>query len=673
MTEQMEGQVGLFDPDTWSGKTCPEHSVPTAGKTSRPSSRKSSASSNRTLPMCLCLIGADGARPGVSTPTWELGALLGEFTMHSFGEQPSMLMAECSFPELPSGVSVSRLSQILEDSAHPKYSLSAKACEGILRRAERRGKELPLELKKALEAQAGGTLLPEPKEAIKEQTSRILPPKRGKTVRCESCGEVFSSTDEINGLSPAECPRCGEEYRLRTVGNAEESEETAGGTGGGVEGAIGTISFQERGGKPGGGKGILIQRDHVGALSALSNQSVLAYGIDQQGGKGGANYTEDVCTPILSDSHGTPHAVAYGIGCDVYNQEVTGEVAASLTAASGGTNTSGPKVIAAGFSFGQSAKARSIGFEEEVSPTLRGGEGGNQKPCVICFNDQGGSVMGVSEDVTGALRAEEHGHQPIVYNGANITSEITHANPKTGDPCPTLSTDARNFVLCAGKEMHVYDGRGNGDGEICPTMTGDHQNRVTDYTALCVVGNDIAQTLDASYFKGPGSRNGKEREVVCVFDKEMYNCGERMTGEPQARLDSVAPTVRADSHPSGVCTSTVRRLTPLECTRLQGYPDGWINIGDWVDSKGKTHKDADSPKYKALGNSIATPFWFWLTRRISAQYERPATLGSLFDGIGGFPLCWERCNGKGTARWASEIEEFPIAVTKTHFPEEDTP
>lgn len=116
--------------------------------------------------------------------------------------------------------------------------------------------------------------------------------------------------------------------------------------------------------------------------------------------------------------------------------------------------------------------------------------------------------------------------------------------------------------------------------------------------------------------------------------------------------------------------TVVRRLTPLECERLQGFPDGWTDIGEWTDSKGKKHKEADSPRYKALGNSIALPFWFYLLRRISAQYERPATLGSLFDGIGGFPLCWENCNGKGTARWASEIEDFPIAVTKFHFGEE---
>lgn len=131
-------------------------------------------------------------------------------------------------------------------------------------------------------------------------------------------------------------------------------------------------------------------------------------------------------------------------------------------------------------------------------------------------------------------------------------------------------------------------------------------------------------------------------------DKENFNC---VIGE--AEMETV-----------------VRRLTPLECERLQGFPDGWTDIGEWIDSKGKVRQTSDSARYKALGNSIALPFWFYLLRRIAAQYERPATLGSLFDGIGGFPLCWERCNGRGTARWASEIEEFPIAVTKYHFGED---
>jgi len=113
--------------------------------------------------------------------------------------------------------------------------------------------------------------------------------------------------------------------------------------------------------------------------------------------------------------------------------------------------------------------------------------------------------------------------------------------------------------------------------------------------------------------------------------------------------------------------SVVRRLTPMECERLQGYPDHWTNIGEWTDSKGKKHKDADSPRYKALGNSIALPFWEWMAHRMVAQYDHPVTMASLFDGIGGFPLVYSRAGAKPI--WASEIEEFPIAVTKIRFPE----
>lgn len=113
---------------------------------------------------------------------------------------------------------------------------------------------------------------------------------------------------------------------------------------------------------------------------------------------------------------------------------------------------------------------------------------------------------------------------------------------------------------------------------------------------------------------------------------------------------------------------TVRRLTPLECERLQGFPDGWTDIGPWTDSKGKLHRESsDSSRYKALGNSIALPPWKWVLKRLCAQYERDATMASLFDGIGGFPLIWEQLNGKGSCLWASEIEEFPMAVTKKHF------
>lgn len=113
----------------------------------------------------------------------------------------------------------------------------------------------------------------------------------------------------------------------------------------------------------------------------------------------------------------------------------------------------------------------------------------------------------------------------------------------------------------------------------------------------------------------------------------------------------------------------VRRLTPTECERLQGFPDGWTDIGEWVDTKGKKHKEADSPRYKALGNSICLPYWEWIARRIAAQYERPMTMGSLFDGISGFPVAFARAGAIPV--WSSEVEEFCIAVAKKHFGDDD--
>lgn len=128
-----------------------------------------------------------------------------------------------------------------------------------------------------------------------------------------------------------------------------------------------------------------------------------------------------------------------------------------------------------------------------------------------------------------------------------------------------------------------------------------------------------------------------------------------------------SPTLSAQNNDASVVIhSTVRRLTPLECERLQGFPDGWTDIGDYIDSKGKKRKTSDSARYKALGNSIALPSWVWVLERLSL-YCTNRTMASLFDGIGGFPLIWETLNGKGTCLWASEIEEFPIAVTNYHF------
>ena len=191
----------------------------------------------------------------------------------------------------------------------------------------------------------------------------------------------------------------------------------------------------------------------------------------------------------------------------------------------------------------------------------------------------------------------------------------------------------------------VYDARGNGDGKIVPTITGDHENRITDYTAIAIERKTFNEQSFSHY---------KESDKCSTLKAKAGNIGngsECLVAEKAIRW-------------------IVRRLTPVECERLQGYPAGYTDIGDWTDSKGKKHKYADSPRYKALGNSIALPQWFWLAQRMRPYLKEKPTLGSLFDGLGGFPLVWQRAYGDGTARWASEIEEFPMAVTKRRFGEE---
>ena len=360
----------------------------------------------------------------------------------------------------------------------------------------------------------------------------------------------------------------------------------------------------------------------------------------------------------------------------------------------------------------------------------------------LILNDQGGSVMNISHDIVGALRAEEHNHQALIIDTEPLMIEMTSTKN-------TIIDDGISCTLTA----RMGTGGNQVNAVLSPRATGVH--------------GDIAGTLDASYYKGCGERNGIERDVLTVipFDTTQITCPNNYShpkpGEPchplaarahppavsigngqlhNISMQEVANTLdtmhdaqavlvpdvahalkgkancdfREDSetyvmqggsmdettavdcrngtesadvngtlqaksqggynmNSNNICRTrnVVRRLTPLECTRLQGLPDSWVMIGDWVDDTGKLHKDSDTNKYKALGNSMAKPFWLWLFRRISAQYERPATLGSLFDGIGVAPLCWEQVNGRWTALWASEIEPFCIAVTKKHFPEEE--
>jgi DNA (cytosine-5)-methyltransferase 1 len=231
-------------------------------------------------------------------------------------------------------------------------------------------------------------------------------------------------------------------------------------------------------------------------------------------------------------------------------------------------NTIDRPAVCAGFKLGNSEQARSIGYQEELSPTLNAECGGN-KPAVVAL-------------------------------------DMTHA-------CDVI------------REC----------GQIVPSLQ----------ARMGTGGNQVPLTYQMN-----GFGDYRAAEVASSCKQRDFK----------------------DSTDLVITHMVVRRLTPMECERLQGFPDRWTDIGEWTDEKGKKHKDADSPRYKALGNSIALPFWDWMLRRMARYLPEHATLGSLFDGIGGFPLVWQETHGDYTARWASEIEEFPIAVTKLRFPEPET-
>lgn len=266
----------------------------------------------------------------------------------------------------------------------------------------------------------------------------------------------------------------------------------------------------------------------------------------------------------------------------------------------------------------------------------------------------------------------------LPFDTTQITSPQNGSNPHFGDPCHPLAATAHppaavclNYINPVAEPL-IYDARGNGDGITSPTMTGDHNSRVTDYTAITLQGDTVAGALLARDYKGSGRADSLGRVIAQPVGADLYNG--TLTGDKAVTLTTATGQGGANTGPSvieKIIRWIVRRLTPTECERLQGYPDGWTDLGEWVDSKGKTHKDADTPRYKALGNSIALPQWYYVLGGISDRLPEDATLGSLFDGIGGFPYVWAQLHAgrKELCVWASEIEEFPIAVTKKWFPE----
>lgn len=319
--------------------------------------------------------------------------------------------------------------------------------------------------------------------------------------------------------------------------------------------------------------------------------------------------------------------------CIAARQAVTGNAEAGTT----GTNQSPPLSYTLKIRSGCEGGGKGALVQTEKSATLSTLQDQTLfQPMTICTKQFSQTV---SYEQAGTLGASDYKEPQAVFC---IAGNVIDRSDTAGANGTGVKENVSYTLNTVDRPAVVYDARGNGDGEVVPTMTGDHNSRVTDYTAITLVNQDVAGPLLARDYKGVGRQDSLSRIVA----------------QPNA-IDAAVHWV-------------VRRLTPTECERLQGYPDGWTVLGEWVDSKGKPHKDADTPRYKALGNSIALPQWYYVLGGISDRLTENATLGSLFDGIGGFPKVWtDLHNGnKRLCVWASEIEEFPIAVTRKHFPEE---
>lgn len=239
------------------------------------------------------------------------------------------------------------------------------------------------------------------------------------------------------------------------------------------------------------------------------------------------------------------------------------------------------QTFVAGFSAGAGAKAGGIGFSETIAPTLKGSASGNCMPSVLCLNDQGGSIMDCTEDITGTLRAQEHGHQPLVYENHGIDARYTGPH----SVAPTLSaragTGGNNLPLVEQETPEVF----------------------------CITGNAI----DRKPLNG-GNGIGYQEDIAYTLTATDHHAVYSRQRVDVFQDNDVASTESARQHKDAtdlVCQQSegpllIRRLTPLECERLQGFPDGWTALPG----------ASDSARYKALGNSVAIPCVEYIMRRI---------------------------------------------------------
>ena len=557
-------QLSMFGQDLWHGRTCP---APSAREC--PRARISGSFWRRSSALSAIPFQSLDLTPGA-------GNLLGEFyweLISPWRGGASTLNTGVS----PKDAKESSLSQILQADPPLKYYLSPKACLGILRRAFERGKELPKKLERALKIQAG----------------LMRPDGQPTGLEAYHINQRDEGID-LHGVSGALMATTN--MQMQTfVTQPDEAAEGFDGYNGDLTGDV-AATLGVNCGMSTGRNGVMAfaanQRDEVRDLHDLAGALGAQPGMKQQ---------TFVASGVVTKGNGD---------CFLSEERHT-----ALSAGGGQAGQGYPCVLTAAFSAGQGSKAGGIGYQEECSPTLKAAESGtNMVPSVLCLNDQGGSVMDCSENLSGTLRAQEHGHQPLVYENHGIDSRYTgpHKVAPTmsarygtgGNNVPLVEQEADAICIAGNTVDRQPQNGGNGLGcqdDLAYTLTATDRH--------CIYARQrVDEFKDGEVVSTQSARQHKDATdlVVDVAGLDCRNavengdlCGTLQKGTSGSSLNSIHP-IR-----NGLL---IRRLTPLECERLQGFPDGWTDIPG----------ASDSARYKALGNSVAIPCVEFIMSRIAA-------------------------------------------------------
>ena len=433
--------------------------------------------------------------------------------------------------ECPKDVVESSLWLILQATAPSRYSLSQTACLGILRRAACRGKSLPPLLEAALRMQAGL----DPPAPISSEAKAYHINQRNEGIDLDGISGALMATQNLQMQTFITNPGISQNDLQKRMAFAAN------------------------------------QRDEVRDLHDVAGALQAQPGMKQQ------TFVAGLVTKGNGDCFLTP------------------EKHTALLTGGGQAGQGYPCVFVAGFSAGAGASAGTVGYQEGVSPTLKGSPSGNCMPSILCINDQGGQIMECNENVTGTLRAQEHGHQPLVL--------------RPGEP-----------LLY---ENYGIDSRYTGPHKVAPTLsarmgTGGLNTSLVQQVpteVICIAGNAIDRQP-----QNGGNGFGWQRDIsytLTATDRHSVYARQRVD---QFKDDEVASTESARQHKDATdlvcqptsawdadCRNLIRRLTPLECERLQGYPDGWTDVPG----------ASDSARYKALGNSVAIPCVEYLMQRVA--------------------------------------------------------